>query len=174
MRSGRALMSLLAVLSTLAVACGSDSPTAAPTPPPVAATPTPSPTTTPTPAVKSCTLSPMPNCAAPEGPAGVYGCCRQRTDELGHMVTDSIIWLQENRKDLIDGTQVKDQLQFMLALEKRIIEYYGACAAAFNPLDDEIAIKTSNDFSEQYDVLLGDGSHVNLYGYAVTCKPARF
>jgi hypothetical protein len=176
MRISRTMTSVVAVLAALAVACGSDAPTdpgasVSPTPAP---TPTPSPTAPPTPSVKTCSLPPRPNCAAPEGPPGVYGCCRARSEEYGRQVSDSIFWLMENRKDLLDGNRVLNRTGFMQALEERLLQVYDLCADAENPLEDEIAVKGSNDFSEQYDVLLGDFTFVNPYGYQVTCRPARF
>lgn len=148
-------------------------PTPAPTPAP---SPTPSATPTPSPASFSCPLPPRDDCSAPEGPAGVFGCCRQRGDELGEFVYLASRDVQAARPELFDGDRLRNGLQDTELIQQLIVRQlgvrFGLCAKITS--DDEIAVKRNNDTSEQYDVFIGDGAALNVYGYILTCKPARF
>lgn len=168
------LLGALVVAGALAGCGGSNNnltPTVVATP-----TPTPTPTQTATPTTLSCGLAAMPDCAAPEGPRGVFGCCRQRTDELGEFVELAIRQVQATRPELFDGDRIVNGLRDTELIQQLIVrtleQRFGLCAKITS--DDEIGVKRTNDFSEQYDVIIGDGLAVNLHGYTVTCRPARF
>lgn len=56
---------------------------------------------------------------------------------------------------------------------RRLEQRFGLCARPGSPVEDEVAVKNSNTFSEQFDIILAN-HRVNVYGYTVTCRPARF
>lgn len=153
----------------------SDPPLAAPatpTPSP-AATPAPTPAPTAPPATgSSCALPSMPECGRPEGPAGVFGCCRAETTQVFVGAVDAAIArVRRERPDLVDGDRVRDEDGFVQAVA-RALEQTGLCARQGGPAD-EVGVKNSNSFSEQYDIVFGNGT-VRSGGYTVTCRPARF
>jgi len=156
----------------VAVACGGsdapEAPTAASTP-----TPAPSPTATPSVVAQTCTLPPMPECSPRGGPS----CCEQGYDVFGEFVVLAIQRVQAERPELFDGDRLRnpgDANEIVELIAKNLRERHGFCAAAGNPVEDEIALKRTNDFNEQFDVIIGDGVAVNIHGYQVTCNPARF
>lgn len=165
-------------LISLLAACGgsNDSPTAQPTPAPTpapTATPTPVPTATPAPV--GCMVNPNPECGGPEGPPGVFGCCREAaTDLFGFEVVDAIAIVQRDRPDLFQGAEgrVSDVPGLTRAICEAIEANFPLCCEPGRP-EDEIAVKANNSLSEQYDVVFGTG-FVRPNGYTVTCQPARF
>lgn len=179
MRFSRTTFSSAVILAVTMAGCGdSGTPTA---PPPVAATPTPAPSATPTPTpsatpgTQSCRLPSMPECAAPESPSGVFGCCRaERVDVFGSQVELAIRTVQKENPEWFDGGDrlLGNPDDYVIEVAYVLQQRFGVCAKP-GPLDDEIAVKGSNDFSEQYDVLYSSG-YVRLNGYEVTCRPARF
>jgi hypothetical protein len=172
-KHARALVSsTAALLATFAACSKSQSPTA-PAPSPVAATPAPSPTPSPSPTVQGCSLPPMPDCSA----RGAGNCCSQGYDVLGEQVYLSIRRVQEDRPELFDRDFLRRSGDAELVVEliaRELERTHGLCASPGNPIFDEVAVKRTNEFSEQFDVIIGDGTAVNLYGYQVTCRPARF
>jgi hypothetical protein len=52
-----------------------------------------------------------------------------------------------------------------------ILRSYGYCAEQGGP-EDEVAVKKNNNWNDQYDVLMGDGT--SWVAYTVTCRPSRF
>lgn len=144
------------------------SPTAAPT-----AAPSPTPSPTPTPGSSSCRLSPMPECGSAEGPAGVFGCCRaESTQQFADEVDAAIGIVQRERPQLFSGSRVLNENAFVQAVAQTLEQRFGLCAKQGGPAD-EVGVKSSNTFSEQYDIVFGNGT-VRTGGYAVTCRPARF
>lgn len=157
----------------VAVACGGSDP--APQAPTAVSTPTPAPSPTATPSVvaQTCTLPPMPECSPRGGPS----CCEQGYDVLGEFVVLAIQRVQAERPELFDGNKLRnknDANEIVELIARNLRERHGLCAAAGNPIEDEVAVKRSNDFSEQFDVIIGDGESVNIHGYQVTCRPSRF
>lgn len=144
---------------------------ATPAPQPTAATPAPTPLPTPA-SGSSCRLAAMRECGGPEGPAGVYGCCRAESGQLfAEVVDQAIAQIQRERPSLFSGNRVLDDDAYVQGVA-RILEQRGYCARQGGP-EDEVGIKSSNSFSEQYDILFGNGT-VRTGGYTVTCRPARF
>ena len=144
------------------------SPTPTPTP-----TPSPSPTPTPSPSASGCRLSSMPECGKAEGPKGVYGCCKEERDwEFGEIVEKAIDRIQTERPQLFNGDTVKDQDAYVRGVAEILQRDFGVCSKQGGP-EDEIAVKNSNGFSEQFDILLSNGK-IRRGGYTVTCRPARF
>ena len=147
------------------------SPTSSPSPSPTpSATPTPAPT--PSPSSNACRLPAMPECGADEGPSGVFGCCRaEKTWAFGDAVEAALDTIQHERPELFDGDRPKDQVAYIQGVAA-ILQRNGYCATPGGP-EDEVAVKNSNSFSEQYDILLANG-RIRHGGYTVTCRPARF
>jgi hypothetical protein len=114
----------------------------------------------------------MPECGAPEGPPGVFGCCRSEGQQIfADQVETAIAQLQRSRPDLFNGNRVLDANAYVQGVA-RILEQMGFCSKPGAP-EDEIGVKNSNGVSEQYDILLSSGS-IRNGGYQVTCRPARF
>jgi hypothetical protein len=152
------------------------SPGVTPTPSPTAtpsATPSPTPTPTPTPGSSSCRLSPMPECGRAEGPTGVFGCCRaESAQQFASQVDSAIGIVQRERPQLFNGNRVISEDAFVQAVAQTLEQRFGLCAKQGGP-PDEVGVKNSNTFNEQYDIVFGNGT-VRTDGYAVTCRPARF
>lgn len=181
---------LLATLVSLLSACGDGTtPTSATTPPAAVATPTATPAPTPTPIALgqglACGLPVMPECGQPGdkgqppgNPPGVWGCCtvvQNTTEQFRTMISEAIYKLKEEQPSLFGpGNLVLDEPAYSAAVA-RIVERdnKGVCAKTGGP-HDEIAIKTSNTWSEQYDIYTQFGTAFNPPGYQVTCTPARF
>lgn len=147
-------------------------PSATPTPQPSQG-PTPSPAPTPTPGSSSCGLAAMPECGGPEGPAGVYGCCRaESAQSFASQVDAAITQIQRDQPSLFDGSRVRDANAYVRGVARILEQRFGLCASQGGP-EDEVAVKSSNSFNEQYDILFAN-STVRRDGYTVTCRPARF
>ena len=160
--SGRALF-VLSVL-VFSQACGSDTPTAPTT---VNPTPTPSATAAPTGALGlACGASTMPDCGA--------NCCRMEGDEgqWEDHLWDAIATLQNEQPNLFDGMRILDRERFIREVARITEQKYLFCVIPGGP-GDEVGVKTSNSFSEQYDIYESNG-RIRFPGYAVTCRPARF
>jgi hypothetical protein len=117
-----------------------------------------------------------PVAQTPAPPTEIYGCglprgtglgrsCGRESPQFMDAINEAIDYVEINEphlfRDLLaTGGEYMDEV--VDRLRKR-----GFCA-----LNDgeEIAIKNSNDFSEQYDIL-SSGGHV-LRAYMVTCRPA--
>lgn len=163
-------------LAVLMVGCGdgigdvtTGGPSGTPTPAPTA-TPTPTPTATPAPTPTpntgslTCNLSRLPNCDAQ--------CCREG---------GSVRWrvqIEATQADLtrtqpglfLSNGDVRDNLEYMAALGRRLTQLYGLCA---EPLGhDELRVKEDQNFSQHIDVLISDRSP--WVGGAYTCQPASF
>jgi hypothetical protein len=120
----------------------------------------------------ACGVAANPECS----PRGGGGCCRQGVDVYGLDVELAIRQVQRERPNLFNGDRFVSQdasHQALLAVAG-VLAGQGYCVKAGDPVEDEIAIKKTNEFSEQYDLIIGDGVAVNIHGYVVTCRPARF
>jgi hypothetical protein len=103
------------------------------------------------------------------------GCCRQQTDTLGEYVERAIRDVQASRPEMFNGDEVineSDEELVVLAVARMLETRYGLCAKP-GPIEDEVAVKNTNAFSEQFDIILAN-HRVNVHGYMVTCRPARF
>jgi len=163
----------------VALGCSTDTPTeptgttatATPTP-----TPAPTPEPTPEPAATGCTLEPRDECGGSESAPGVFGCCDTNvgTDDVyGHQVVAA---MQEVLKEpgVLDGAgSIIDEDAFVQAVAAKVEEMFLLCAKQGGP-PDELAVKGNNDFSEQFDIVLGS-NNTPLFGFfAARCSPARF
>ena len=148
--------------------------TPAPTPAPTA-TPAPRPTPTPTPEAPppsggSCALPPSNNPNAP--------CSMQSTSFLGK-VDKAITQVTEQQPTLFDVNNkvcencyyVKNPGKFTSAVIANL-NAMGLCAHYDG---EELAVKNSNSFNDQYDILLSSG-HVRrgAGSYRATCQPSWF
>ncbi len=158
--------------SPAAGASPTPAPTASPTPAPTP-TPTPAPTPTPTPAAQSCKLPPQPECGGPEGPKGTWGCCKEEHGTVfGEMVEEALAKIQKERPELFDRGRVLNDDAYVQGVAKILERDYGVCSRQGGP-EDEVGVKNANNYSEQFDILLGSG-YVRYGGHTVNCRPARF
>jgi hypothetical protein len=136
---------------------------AAPTPTPAAPAPTATPAATPAPS-GACSLPAMPDGSS----------CSEEHPHFNDDVEAAVRQIREERPNLFkpDGKKVKEQFydDYVRGVAD-ILKSYGYCAAQGGP-DDEVAVKTKNDWNDQYDVLMGDGT--SWVAYTVTCRPSRF
>ena len=149
------------------VIVGSPSPTpsASATPSP---SPTPGPTTSPSatpspsasPGSAACTLAPML-----EGSP-----CRAESPSFQTQVEAAQADVLRSRPDLFDAGRVRSEDAYVQEVA-RVLRTRGLCAAQGGP-KDEVAVKSTNDFNDQYDIVLGSGQ--TWTSYQVTCRPARF
>lgn len=144
----------------------SGTPTPAPTPAPTA-TPAPTPAPTPTPNTGSLTCNlpaRLPNCDATCCRAG--GSVRWRS-QIEAAQAD----LTRTQPGLFNpGGNVRDNIQYMNALAKRLTEMFGLCTGVLG--HDEIRVKEDQNFSQHIDVLISDVTP--WVGGAYTCEPASF
>ena len=135
--------------------CGCEDQPLAPT---VVATPTPTPAPTPTP----CTIGPIPpsfRCAAEPPP---------RFQSLVIAAQDQV---RREHPEIFDGAGRVNQTIYTGWVARTLVAQ-GHCA--IGGTDDEISIKPigSNEFSELYDVVTGNGDVWN--NYIFTCRPSLF
>ena len=148
-------------------------PTPAPTPT-VIPTPTPAPGATPTPAP-----TPPPAagaCRLPRGTGTGDNCPRTRSDFIGD-VQGAIFQLIEEQPSLFKKRDcqgcydVLDPSAYVAGVVQRMGRR-GYCALYDG---EELAVKNSNDFNEQFDILTGDNRvRSGSESYRSTCRPAWF
>lgn len=127
-------------------------------------TPTATPTATPTTGTLSCTLPKLPNCDATCCTAGGSVIYRAELEAAEDDLTRTQPGL------FTSNGNVRDNIQYMAALAKRLTERTGLCA---EPLGhDEIRVKGNQDVSQHVDVLISDVTP--WVGGAYTCRPASF
>jgi hypothetical protein len=159
---------LFAVLSLLVfVSCGSEE--EAPTAPTPSPTPSanPAPTPTPTPAAYIC---PLPESSNPTSN------CEVGTPKLSEAVNMSIDALMVNHpsifnlNDLAGGNpKVVNPVRYYEELTNELGRTWGICTKVGT---EEISIKWSNDYSEDWNVLTS-GNYVRRR-YRLTCSPSWF
>jgi hypothetical protein len=147
----------------------------APTPAP-SATPAPTPTAAPTP---EPTAEPAPSgsCGLPPSSPSRESCVGENAQFLGQ-VDKAITRVTEQYPSLFNFNDKKCENCYLVkdwdrfnALVVQEMERRGFCAVA----DEELGVKNTNAFNEQYDILLSSG-HIRRGGgsYRVTCRPAVF
>jgi hypothetical protein len=150
---------------------GGSSATPTPAATPVPATPTPTPNTS----AGSCTLPPRPDC-------GNSGCCAEGGTRLfDGAIANAQTELERTRPDIFNsnGSLRLDELEYTNLLARTIMQQNpGMCArgggnAGESISKDEVAIKTSNDVSQNVDVIIGS-SNTPYIGARYTCRPASF
>lgn len=138
-------------------------PGGSPTPTPTAtpgSSPNPSPTGTATPGAPACTLATMP-----EGSP-----CKAESASFQAQVEAAQAEVLRTRPDLFSGGLVRSEDAYVQEVA-RLLRARGLCAAQGGPRD-EVAVKNTNDWNDQYDIVLGSGQPWT--SYQVTCRPARF
>jgi hypothetical protein len=156
----------LVACAVTAVACGSDSrtPTAAATPAPVAA-PTPAPAATPQ--AFSCPLPALRD---------LHNQCPKLDSKLVSRVSDAVDTVIRTQPQLFDfddargdSLRVLDRQKYQTAVVAAINAQGGVCAKDDN---EEVALKVSNDFNEQFNIWTSAG--YTRRSYISTCFPAQF
>lgn len=152
---------LLLPLTMLLAVCGDGdkTPSTPSTPAPTAA-----PTPTPTPAART-------NCERIGLGTGAGVGCPRETASFQKEVNEAIARLRAQRPDMFDGRNVLSVGQYLLGVIE-ILEEGGLCAGYDG---EELQVKNSNDFNDQYHILTSnfqfrDGTN----SYRVTCYPAAF
>ena len=148
-------------------------PTPKPTP-----QPTPTPTTPPTPAPTPTPPPPTGNCSLPpSNPANPR--CTDESPLLLGPVEKAITAVTESRPDLFDFDDKKcDNCYYVKNVNGYVnqvikqLNNQGVCALWDG---EEMAVKKTNDYSEQYDILLASG-HIRrgAGSYQGICRPAWF
>ena len=150
----------------------SPTPTPAPTPGP-APTPTPAPNPTPTPAPPtggSCSLPPSNN---PEAP------CKMESYSFLSQVDKAITLVTEQQPGIFDFNDkkcdncyyVKNESKFVAGVVANL-SGMGLCAYYDG---EELAVKNTNSFNDEYDILLASGHLRRGPGsYRSTCRPSWF
>ena len=161
-------LGLAAAMAAGINACGSSSPTPVPTP--AASTPAPAPTPAPSP-----TATPVAS-SCPAGKGTVYTSCARHVGQFVDDVDGAIDQLIRDSPALFDladasNPRVRDPAAYHAGVVGKL-QAAGLCA---NFDGAEVQVKETNDFSEQYDVLLSDGGVRRGTGaYRLTCAPASF
>ena len=170
MRMSQVLTFAALALSSAAAGCHSPSGATTDTPSPApTATPTPEPTPLPA-ASQGCGLPPVPNPAV---------ACPRTTGSYQHIVEEALARLEAEHPGLFDfddargplGYYIKDHAAYYEGVLFHIREQ-GACAIFDG---EEIAVKMTNDFSDQYKIMTSSG-HVQTGPsvYRATCQPPAF
>jgi hypothetical protein len=156
-------------LSTVVAGCGSSSPATPAESPAPAPAPTPEPTPVP-PASLGCGLPPVANPAES---------CPRTSESYQGIVTEALARLAAEHPGLFDfddrqgplGYFIKDHAAYYEGVLVHIREQ-GACAMFDG---EEIAVKMTNDFSDQYKIMTSTG-HVQTGPsvYRATCQPPAF
>ncbi len=165
----QAARALLLLLACLGAGCeagdpgGSPDPLPSPSPSP-SPEPSPSPSPSPTPSAAGCFIPDLPDCD---------GCCRKGGNKsFAGPVRDAIDTVRREQPELFkSGDGVKDLDGFVNGVVKELREM-GLCAVRGGP-PDEVGVKETNEFSEQYDIHTSDRK-VRYGGLTVTCRPPRF
>ncbi|MCM2255023.1 MAG: hypothetical protein NDJ94_05070 [Vicinamibacteria bacterium] len=152
-------------------ACQSRAPTQPDPPTPVAAAPTPTPSPTP---IAEGRLG----CRLPPG-AGDGVRCPYNGASFVDAVNSAIARTQLEHPELFDFTRCNSDLSCIVLDGPRYIQQmlqnlrHQELCAIFD--GEEIAIKNSNEFSDQYHVLTSSGfSRWGIGSYRATCSPAWF
>jgi hypothetical protein len=145
-------------------------PTPTPTPePPTQPAPNPTPQPTPPPPSSSCQLPPQSPAYSCSRTAGVFLGDVERV--LNQIVRDEPGIFNQNDKICPNCYRVLNQGRYTSGVVRRL-EQLGYCAIWDG---EEIAIKNTNTFNEQYDILTAAGYIRRGEGsYRATCRPAWF
>jgi hypothetical protein len=140
-----------------------DNPTA-----PVAGAPTPAPSPTPTasPSPTGCNLPPV-------SPDTARACRPEPPPQFEDIVVRAQDEVRRTHPELFDGQGKVISALTYSGWVASVIRSYGYCAAAVGgDGTDEVGVKTSNDWNEQYDIVTG--SRDTWTNYTVTCRPSLF
>lgn len=145
-----------------------------PTPPPATQPPAPAPAPNPNPGPNPPPAPPPPtgSCSLPPGNGPGVNCPAEGPSFQGELES-AIDQLIHQRPDIFSGGGgspfVVKHSEYMNGVVANL-RSRGLCAIVDS--DDEIAVKNTNAFSDQYDILLSTG-HVRR-AYTATCRPAWF
>jgi hypothetical protein len=135
------------------------SPTAAASAPAASPTPSPSPSVGAT-----CKLPPVnvdaPSCR-PEPPPKFEDAVVRAQDQV-----------RREHPELFDGSGLVISQQSYTGWVATTLRSYGLCAAAVGGAGDEVGVKDTNDYDEQYDIVTG--AMETWTAYQVTCRPPLF
>jgi hypothetical protein len=170
LRAGWALSLVVGIVAAFQACGGSNSPTPLPTPVPSVPAPTPTPTPVP-----SATPTPVAaNCPLGKGTASAS--CARHNGQFVSEIDAAVSQVMRENPGMFDmgdpaNPRVRDSAAYYAAVV-RSLQAAGFCA---NYDGAEVQVKNTNDFSEQYDVLLSDGAVRRGSGaYRLTCQPASF
>jgi hypothetical protein len=177
LRMRPSLLSFALAAGIVSLSCGGSSTPAGPSASPSPSTeprpsPTPSATPTPEPAGLTCTVPPV------ENPLPCNPWSKPKKANFLTQVFDAIHTVQREKPEVFEvqgnDVVVVKQDAYMRSVVKVLERDYGLCAAYDVPglPKDEISVKNSNDFSEQFDILTGQNTV--WWNWAVTCRPAVF
>jgi hypothetical protein len=162
----------LVVLGACLSSCGSQAP-AAPEPLPTP-TPTPAPTPTPNPGsigAFACKLPPSSNPSADNGP----GSCPELNPRLGDQVNAAIDRAMRDHPELFNfnelngpSPRVLDRARYHEVVAENLVQA-GVCTIIQK---EEIAVKSVNDFNEQWNIYTSTGFVRRRY--VTTCSPSWF
>jgi len=154
-------MTTSSILSCLALAGCSSDPTNPMQPQAATPTPTPEPTPEPIPEIQACSL--------PDNPGRPP--CQEEVPSFEAEVIAAQAKVLAEQPQLFAGTKVLrvDDYVQAVAAELRAM---GFCAAQGGPAD-EVAVKVTNEWNDQYDIVLGSTGEPWI-DYTVTCRPSRF
>jgi hypothetical protein len=96
--------------------------------------------------------------------------CRAETASFQAQVELAQADVARTRPDLFDGGRVRSEDSYVQEVA-RVLRTRGLCASQGGP-KDEVAVKTTNDWNDQYDIVLASGQ--TWTSYQVTCRPSRF
>lgn len=161
----RSLPRLLAIaLAGTEIVCGGSPPPSAPT--------TPLPSIAPTPSAPPTPLPPLSASCARLGAGAKDSRCPAEQPSFLNEVDQSLSLLRGQRPDLFGpGDQVTSTGQFIIGMIKNL-DAMGLCAGWDG---EELAVKNSDAFNDQYDILTSN--NVVRFGkgaYRTTCYPAAF
>jgi hypothetical protein len=164
------LAAVVVCLAAFSITCGSSAPAPTqPEPPPPAPTPTPAAVSTPR----------ITGCGVGKGPGAGQSCPRTSASFLG-AVDEAINAVGRKQPGLFDfndihgreGWYVRDIDAYYVAVVREL-EEMGYCAMVDR--GNEIAVKKTNDLSDQYHIMISS-RHVRRddASYRATCAPAWF
>lgn len=141
----------------LAGCAATEDPVIPPTPTP---TPTPVPTPTPTPQIQACTLPPSSG-----------GSCDEEIAAFESEVASAQDAVLARHPELFVNGRILSVDDYVAAVAAEL-RAQGFCAQPGGPRD-EVAVKVTNGWNDQYDIVLGSTGEPWTH-YTVTCRPARF
>ncbi|HEY7511184.1 MAG TPA: hypothetical protein VIG50_13075 [Vicinamibacteria bacterium] len=166
MTSSSRLLSRVSILplALLFGSCGDgDRTPSSPASPSPSATPV-APAPTPTPAART-------NCERIGMGTGTGVNCPRQSPSFQTEVDEAIAKLRADRPDLFEGRNVLSIGQYLLGVTANL-EAMGLCASFDG---EEMQVKNSNDFNDQYHILTSGQQYRDGTGsYRVTCYPAAF
>jgi len=149
--------------------------TLAPAPPPANPNPNPNPNPPSNPAPAPPNPPSSGSCSLPRGSGNGQDCPRLSASFQGE-VNEAITQLIQQRPDIFGAASGPNRLvlkhdDYMNGVVGNL-RARGLCAIVDS--DDEIAVKNTNTFNDQYDILASSGNTRADGSYSATCSPAWF